>query len=97
MEIIDFRTFFTVTSQQFSLLKLNCYFGVPLNISDQIHMISCPKLLYFLEKLQKVFKNKTQGCCTPLSKFYLQTATRIAMLLIFRAFQQFIATALFRS
>ena len=36
------------------------------NISDQIHMILCPKLLHFFEKMHKVFKNKVQGCCTPL-------------------------------
>ena len=41
-------------------------FWVPWNISDQIHRILCPKLLYFLEKMHKVFKNKAQGCCTPL-------------------------------
>ena len=39
MENIDFRTFFTVTSQQWSLLKQNYDFWVPWNISDQIHFI----------------------------------------------------------
>ena len=27
----------------------------------------CPKLLYFFEKMRKVFKNKAQGCSTPLT------------------------------
>ena len=36
------------------------------NISDQIHRLLCPKLLYFLRKCA-VLKNKVQGCCTPLS------------------------------
>ena len=30
-------------------------------------MILCPKLLYFFEKMHKVFKNKVHGCCTPLT------------------------------
>ena len=34
MENIDFRTFFAVTSQQWPLLKKNCDFWVPSNISD---------------------------------------------------------------
>ena len=49
MKNIDFRTFFTVTSQQWSLLKENCDF--------------------FFEKMHKVFKNKAQGCCTPVNVF----------------------------
>ena len=69
MENIDFRTFFTVTSQQWSLLKQKYDFWVPWNISDQIHRIFYPKLLYFFEKMHKVFKIKAQGCSTPLSGF----------------------------
>ena len=53
---IDFRTFFAVTSQQWPLLKWNCDFWVPWNISDQIHRILCPNLVYFLRKCTKFSK-----------------------------------------
>ena len=64
-KILIFAHFFTLTSLQWSLLKWNCDFWVPWNISDQIHGILCPKLFLFFEKMRKVFKNKAQGCCTP--------------------------------
>ena len=79
MENIDFRTFFTVTSQQWSLLKYYCDFWVPWNISDQIHRILCPKLLllfFFFEKMHKIFKNKAQGCSTPLSWIHTQNESK---------------------
>ena len=53
---------FTVTSQQWSLLKYNCDLWVLWNISRHISGILWPKLLY----LHKVSKNKAQGYCTPL-------------------------------
>ena len=55
IENIDFRTFLTVTSQQWSLLKGNYEFWVPLNISDQVHRIvqSC---FIFQENAQNLQK-----------------------------------------
>ena len=61
MEKINFRKFFTVTSQQWSLYwsKTDCW--VSWNISDQIHRIRCPKLLYFLRKCTKSSKIRPRG------------------------------------
>ena len=70
MKKVEFHTFFTVTSQQWYLLRQNWDFWVPWDIPDQIDRICCPKFLYFFEKMHKVFKNKAQGCCTPLSAPY---------------------------
>ena len=67
MENTDFCTYFIVTSQQWSLLKWNCDFLVPMNISDQIHGILCPKLLNFFEKMHKIFKNKGPVVQYPLN------------------------------
>ena len=65
MENIDFRTFFVVTSQQWPLLKYNCDFWVPWNISDQIHRILCPNLLYFVRKCTKSSKIRPRGAVPP--------------------------------
>ena len=65
MENIDFCTFFTVTPWQWSLCKWNCDFWVPWNISDQIHRILCPKLLYFLRKCTKSSKIRPRGAVPP--------------------------------
>ena len=67
MENIDFRTFFAVTSQQWPLLKRNCDFWVPWNISDQIHRILCPNLVYFLRKCTKSSKIRPRGAVPPQS------------------------------
>ena len=52
MKNIDFHTLFASTSQPWSQLKQNFDFLVPWNISNQIHWIFCPKMLYFLENTQ---------------------------------------------
>ena len=62
-----FSHIYTVTSKPFSLLDLNCDFLVTLNISNQIHLILCPKLIHFFEKIHKIFKKKVQGCSIPLN------------------------------
>ena len=41
--------------------EVNCNFWVPWNISNQIHRIFCPKLLYFFEKMHKVLKIRPKG------------------------------------
>ena len=69
MENIDFGTVFTVTLQQWSLLKKNCDFCLPLNISDQIHRILCPKLLYVLRKCTKSSKIRPRGV-VPLTNLF---------------------------
>ena len=73
LENIDFCTFFCCNFTKWSLLKKNCAFWDPLNISDHIYTILCPKLLYFFKKMYKGFKNKAQGCSTPLSSWPIKT------------------------
>ena len=67
IENIDFCTFFTGTSQQWSLLKWNCDFWVSWNISDQLHRIHCPKLLYFFRKCTKSSKIRLRGAVPPFN------------------------------
>ena len=66
---IDFHTFLLQLQNQ--ILYWNktdkTDFWVPWNISNQIHLIQCPKLLYRFEKIHKVFKSKVLGCSTPLT------------------------------
>ena len=66
MESTDFHTFFTATLQQRCLLKENCDFLVPLNISDQIHIGYFVQNCFISKKMHKVVKNKAQGCSAPL-------------------------------
>ena len=85
MENIDFRTFFAVTSQQWPLLKWNCDLWVPWNISDQIHRILCPNLVYFLRKCTKFSKIRPRGAVPPkkpsMNDYYLSM-----ILVLFEAF-----------
>ena len=71
MENIDFRTCFTLTSQQWSLLKWNCDFLVPWNISEQKHRTLCPKLLYVLRECAKSLKIRPRGTVPPWSMMHL--------------------------
>ena len=49
--------------------EVNCDFWVPWNISDQIHRILCPKLLYFLRKCTKSSKIRPRpGVQYPLNR-----------------------------
>ena len=51
--------------------EVKLWFLIPWNISDQIHRILCPKLLYFLRKCT-IFKTKAQRCsCTIPSQLIL--------------------------
>ena len=61
MENIDFHASLTITSQSRSLLKWNCGFWVPWNISNQMHWILCPKLLYFMRTYTKSSKIRFRG------------------------------------
>ena len=67
MENIDFHTFFTVTSQQWSLLEENCDF-----LSSFEHFWPDPqdtlsKVALSFKKMYKVLKHKAQECSTPLN------------------------------
>ena len=65
---IDFHTLFiSVTSQLTTMVSTedNTKFWVPWNISNQVHGILCPKLLYFFEKIHKLFKNKVRDAVSP--------------------------------
>ena len=74
MENIDFHTFFTVTSQQWSPLKENCDFWVPLEYFWPDPWDTLSKVALVFEKMHKVFKNKAQRYSTPLINVYLQCA-----------------------
>ena len=65
MENIDFRIFFTVTSQQWPtevklwfLSSLEHFWPGPWDTLSEVAL--------FFEKMHKVFKNKAQGCSSPL-------------------------------
>ena len=67
MENIDFHTFLllphtTMVSTEVKLWLLSSVEHFYLDPYD-----SLSKVALFFEKMQEIFKNKTQGCCTPLS------------------------------
>ena len=57
----DFNTLFTVTLQPWCLVKSNCDLRVFWNISNQIHWILCPRLLYILRRHTKSLKIRSMG------------------------------------
>ena len=55
------------------ILELFVHFWVPWNISNEIHWIFCPNLLYFFRKYTVFKNNKVQGIITPLKTEQVKT------------------------